>query len=142
MAKLTDRQRKKLMAEYANGLSQSTLAKAYGITQSAVSQILASDPTNKNLLKEKADRTTAEVSQELEDFIRNRSAYTNEMIELTQKRVIDDLRNGKISVKEAVGACKVFAELTIGVPKAEYKEKEQPKAINIIVEDASNGTDD
>lgn len=119
MAKLTDRQRKRLMAEYANGISQNTLAKTYGISQSAVSQILSSDKTNKNLLKQKADQTTAEVSQELEDFIRNRSAYTNEMIELTQKRVIEKLKADKISMKEAIGACKVFAEMTIGVKRNE-----------------------
>ena len=119
MAKLTDRQRKRLMAEYANGISQNTLAKTYGISQSAVSQILSSDKTNKNLLKQKADQTTAEVSQELEDFIRNRSAYTNEMIELTQKRVIEKLKTDKISMKEAIGACKVFAEMTIGVKRNE-----------------------
>lgn len=119
MAKLTDRQRKRLMAEYANGISQNTLAKTYGISQSAVSQILSSDKTNNNLLKQKADQTTAEVSQELEDFIRNRSAYTNEMIELTQKRVIEKLKADKISMKEAIGACKVFAEMTIGVKRNE-----------------------
>lgn len=144
LAKLTPRQRKEVVYEYAKGATQQQIGKKYGVSDVAISKILAKDESLKRLEEIKTE-LSSELDRDFEEFIRSRAGKTSDIIELSQNLIIERLKNGKISVKEAVGACKVFSELIMNTPKQESKDREQPRAIKVIIEDASeadNGTND
>ncbi len=61
MAKLTDRQRKKIIAERAEGLSIRALAKKYNVSASTISRTLENDPKTVQKVTQKKEENTVAV---------------------------------------------------------------------------------
>lgn len=61
MAKLTDKQRKKIIAERAEGLSIRALAKKYRVSASTISRTLESDPKTVQKVTQKKEENTVAV---------------------------------------------------------------------------------
>lgn len=61
MAKLTDKQRKKIIAERAEGLSIRALAKKYNVSASTISRTLESDPKTVQKVTQKKEENTVAI---------------------------------------------------------------------------------
>ncbi len=77
MAKLTDRQRKQIIAEYVNGgISQKKLSTKYGVSQQIISKILKDEKVVKSCNIKKEENT-----QSMLDFIDSRSEQAQSIME-------------------------------------------------------------
>lgn len=67
MAKLTDRQRKKIIAERAEGLSIRALAKKYNVSASTISRTLENDPKTVQKVTQKKEENTVAILAYMDD---------------------------------------------------------------------------
>ena len=61
MAKLSDRQRKKIIAEFVNGSSMTTLAKKYDVSTATIHRVVHSDEKVKEKVEHKKEENTKSV---------------------------------------------------------------------------------
>lgn len=59
--RLTDRQRKKIIADYADGASIRQLAKKYGVSSTTIHRTLKGDPETERLVTQKKEENTADI---------------------------------------------------------------------------------
>lgn len=104
MAKLTDRQRKRIIAEYVDGgISQRELAKKYQVSQKTISVILSDK------------ETTQKVSLKKEENTQTMLAFMDSKREIAQDLIAEILTTSKEQIKEAplrekMGALKILSE--------------------------------
>ena len=60
-ARLTDKQRKKIIADYIQLGSYNAVAKIHGVSRQTVKNVVESDPGNRQKLQDKKDENTADI---------------------------------------------------------------------------------
>lgn len=137
MARLTDRQRKQIIAEYVNGgVSQSQLAKKYTTTRKTISKILESKEVCKSIQLKKEENTLSTL-----EWLDEHNTEAQEIMGLCMDNIKAKLQSGKVSVKECAGAYKILAEIH-GDIKVDKTKAEKVTEVKLVIEDASNGADD
>lgn len=124
MGKLTDRQRKQIIAEYVAGdgkISQQQLAEKFGVTRQAISLILNDEKACENLRNKKKENELSMLA-----FLDDRAAKAQTLIDKILETLPDDFE--KASMRDKAGLLKILAE-TFGGKKEEKEEnaKVQPK---------------
>lgn len=124
MGKLTDKQRKQIIAEYIAGdgkVSQQQLAEKYGVTRQAISLILNDEKACENLRNKKKENELSMLA-----FLDDRAAKAQSLIDKILETLPDDFE--KASMRDKAGLLKILAE-TFGGKKEEKEEnaKVQPK---------------
>lgn len=107
MAKLTDRQRKQIIAEYVEGdgkISQRRLAKKYGVSLSTISKILG----NENV-KQKCTQKKEENMLSMVEYLDSRKQTAQELMEKILKLSSEDI--AKASLRDKMGALKILSEV-------------------------------
>lgn len=123
MGKLTDKQRKQIIAEYIAGdgkVSQQQLAEKYGVTRQAISLILNDENACENLRNKKKENELSMLA-----FLDNRAAKAQSLIDKILETLPDDFE--KASMRDKAGLLKILAE-TFGGKKEEKEDtgKGQP----------------
>lgn len=118
MGKLTDKQRKKIIAEYVAGdgkVSQQQLAKRYGVSRQAISLILNDEKTCENLRNKKKENELSMLA-----FLDDRAEKAQRLIDKILETLPDDFE--KASMRDKAGLLKILAE-TFGGKKEERDDK-------------------
>lgn len=131
MAKLTDRQRKRIVAEYIEGdgrVSQRALAQRYHISQKTVSKILSDADTSQKVLEKKAENTRSML-----EYLDERKGQAQSLIDQILSSAGKDIE--KACLRDKIGALKILSEV-FGGGRQEAKD-DAPVQIIVEAEDAS-----
>ena len=132
MAKITDKQKKRIVAEYVDGKSQSEIASKYGVSRQAISLILKKEETCATLLQEKKQENVISML-----------AYYDSKKDIAQRLTDKALTaiEGKIdksNIKELAGLIKIIKDCFT----TEVKTDNDTLNVIISTEDASIGGED
>ena len=105
MAKLTDRQRKQIIAEYANGdISQRELAERYQVTQKTISKILSTEEVRQKVSDKKEENTRSML-----EFLDEQKSTAQSLMQKLLKASEEDIE--KASLRDKMGALKILSEV-------------------------------
>ena len=128
MAKLTDRQRKRIIAEYVDGdgkVSQRSLAKKYNVSLSTISKILCNEKVKQKCTDKKEENTLAML-----DYFDSRKDKAQSLIDTILET--SDAEIIGANLRDKMGALKILAEV---FAQTRYAEKESERsALDKIVE--------
>lgn len=136
MAKLTDRQRKRIIAEYVNGdgkISQQQLAEKYGVSRQAISKILNTTEGGERLRQQKEQNTLSMI-----EYLNDQKDKAQSLIGKILDTATEDIK--KAPLRDKMGALKILSEVFGG--KADEPVKNgNGVMLNISIEDCSGGKD-
>lgn len=137
MAKLTDRQRKKIIAEYVNAdgkISQQQLAEKYGVSRQAISKILSTTEGCERLQQKKEENTLSML-----EFMEQQKDQAQSLMQKILSCAEVDIE--KASLRDKMGAFKILSEAFGGNSTDENKQKD---TINVVfsVADVGIGAND
>lgn len=116
MAKLTDRQRKQIIAEYVEGgISQRALAKKYNVSQKTISTIL----TNKEVRQKVSDKKNENTLSMLA-FLDSRKEKAQSLMDAILDSARSDIK--KAPLRDKMGAFKILSE-SFGGKNGESKDQ-------------------
>ena len=105
MAKLTDRQRKQIIAEYASGdISQRELAERYHVTQKTISKILSTEEVRQKVSLKKEENTRSML-----EFLDEQKSTAQSLMQKLLKASEKDIE--KASLRDKMGALKILSEV-------------------------------
>ena len=104
MAKLTDRQRKQIIAEYAGGgISQRELAERYQVTQKTISKILNTEEVYQKVSEKKEENTRSMLA-----FLDSRKEKAQSLMDAILDSARSDIK--KAPLRDKMGAFKILSE--------------------------------
>lgn len=137
MAKLSDRQRKQIIAEYVEGdgkVSQRSLAKKYNVCLSTISKILSDEKVEQKCTHKKEENTLSML-----EYLDSRKNAAQALMEKILLLSGEDI--AKANLRDKMGALKILADVfavkSDGVPNGE-----KGAVVNIVIEDTSGERDD
>lgn len=134
MAKLTDRQRKRIIAEYVQGgISQRKLAEKYQVTQKTISTILKDEEVRQKVLDKKEENT-----RDMLAFLDDRKSSA--MVLIDEILVAAAQKIKKAPLRDQMGAIKILSEV-FGKSGGNGSSSEPVTEIIIQAEDASQAED-
>lgn len=134
MAKLTDHQRKRIIAEYVEGgISQRKLAEKYHVTQTAISKILKDEESVQKLSHKKEENT-----KDMLSFLEDRAQSAQDLIDKLLKAAGQQIE--KAPLRDQMGALKILSEV-FGKLSGGKGDNETAAEIIIQPEDASGAED-
>lgn len=128
MGKLSDRQKKQIIAEYINGggaVSQRTLAARYHVTQKTISKILNAPDVQEMVSKEKESN-----SKSMLEFLESQRITVQGIMQAILDGAVDDLN--KASLRDKMGALKILSDVFCG--KNGNDESGESGTVKVIVE--------
>ena len=134
MAKLTDRQRKRIVAEYAlGGISQQQLAEKYGVSRQAIAKLLSTEKSCEKL-QQKKDENTRSMLEYLDEQKGRAQGLIGKLLDASE----EDIK--KASLRDKMGAIKILSEVFAGNRDNELNS-DKKVSIKFVVEDVSGGDD-
>ena len=110
MAKLTDRQRKQIIAEYvAGGSSYRKLAEKYGVSATAIKKILSTDESVQKLTDKKDENVKSML-----DFLESRREQAQSLLDKILNLSDADIKSAPL--RDKMGAFKILSEAFGGKP--------------------------
>lgn len=131
MAKLTDRQRGRIVAEYIEGdgrVSQQELADKYHVSRQAISSILRDQKSCEKLRAKKEENTRSML-----EYLDERKGQAQSLIDQILSSAGKDIE--KACLRDKIGALKILSEV-FGGGRQEAKD-DAPVQIIVEAEDAS-----
>ena len=126
VAKLTDRQRKQIIADYAGGgISQRELAERYQVTQKTISKILSTTEVRQKV-SEKKEENTRSMLEYLDEQKGKAQGLIGKLLEASE----EDIK--KASLRDKMGAIKILSE--VFAPTGAATEKSEKSALAKIVD--------
>lgn len=116
MAKLTDRQRKQIIAEYVEGgISQRALAKKYNVSQKTISTILTDKEVRQKVSDKKNENTLSMLA-----FLDSRKEKAQSLMDAILDAAQSDIK--KAPLRDKMGAFKILSE-SFGGKNGESKDQ-------------------
>lgn len=143
MAKLTEKQKKKIVAEYVAGLSgendkkritHEELGRKYGVSGKTIGNVIKNDPEFAEKFKQIKKDAEENAAVEWEEFFQNLQPQVQSLMLRLMNLTDEDIQNA--SLKERAGFLKILAENFV-VRHGGGSEDEAPTVIEVVVEDAS-----
>lgn len=137
MAKLSDRQRKQIIAEYVEGdgkVSQRSLAKKYNVCLSTISKILSDEKVEQKCTHKKEENTLS-MLEYLDSRKNAAQALMEKILSLSEKDI------EKANLRDKMGALKILADV-FAVKSDSVPNGEKGAVVNIVIEDTSGERDD
>ncbi len=103
--KLTNSQKKKIIALHADGVSQSELSKRFGVTRKTIASVLKKDP---EFTRRVADKNNEEAEAKALSFMERMQKESEDLIGEILQSVRRDFANA--SVRDRMGAVKIMSE--------------------------------
>lgn len=106
MAKLSDRQRKQIIAEYVAGdgrVSQRSLAKKYNVSLSTISKILRDEKVEQKCTHKKEENTRSML-----EFLDEQKSTAQSLMQKLLKASEEDIK--KASLRDKMGALKILCK--------------------------------
>lgn len=115
--KLTDAQKKQIIAEYASGgISQSSLAKRYNVTQKTISKILSDEKVYQKVSEIKEENTLSMMA-----FLESKRGMAQNLISAAMDSIQAKIETA--SVKDNIALIKAFTEAFAGESLGEEGKK-------------------
>ena len=133
MGKLTDRQRKQIIAEYVAGdgkVSQRDLAERYQVSQKTISKILCDKNITQKVLEKKRENELSMLA-----FLNDRSEKAKGLIDKILETLPNDFE--KASMRDKAGLFKILTEVFTPKEKDEFEDKQIN--VTLSIEDVSGG---
>ena len=143
MAKLTEKQKKKIIAEYVAGLSgeddrkrvtHEELGRKYGVSGKTIGNVIKNDPEFAEKFGQIKKEAEEKAAVEWEEFFENLQPQVQSLMLRLMNLTDEDIQNA--SLKERAGFLKILAENFI-VRNGGGSSDEIPSIIEVVVEDAS-----
>lgn len=133
MSKLSDKQRKKIIAEYVAGdgkVSIRALAKKYNVSPSTIAKLLGDEKSIQKCTDKKKDNEFSMLA-----FLDNRKDKAQKLID----QILDTLPKDfeKASMRDKAGLLKILSETF--TPKDGTQEEHEPLSVTLRIEDVSGG---
>lgn len=133
MAKLTDRQRKRIIAEYAiGGISQRQLAEKYHVSQNTIAKLLSSEKSVQKLSDKKEENTRSML-----EFLDEQKSAAQSLMQKLLKASEEDIENA--SLRDKMGALKILSE--VFTTRKDELVGDNNIQITLSIEDMSGGED-
>lgn len=135
MAKLTDRQRKQIIAEYVEGdgkVSQQKLADKYHVSRQAISMILSSEKSCEKLRNKKEENTRSMLAF-LDEQKDKAQSLMRQLLNASEKDI------EKASLRDKMGALKILSE--VFTTRKDELVGDNNIQITLSIEDMSGGDD-
>lgn len=132
--KLTDRQRKQIIAEYVAGdgkVSIRALAKKYGVSPSSISKILSDEKSVQKCTDKKKENERSMLA-----FLDSRTEKAQRLIDKILDTLPADFENA--GMKQKAGLLKILSEV-FGGNKNNDKDEGENITVTLSVEDLSGG---
>lgn len=101
MAKhLTDRQKKKIIADHVNGMSFRKIGRKYGISDTTVRRVVNGDSETKQKVAQKKEQNT----KDMLEFLDSISGKAQQFVEMALASMLDPERMNEASVRELATA--------------------------------------
>lgn len=129
MAKLTDRQRKQIVAEYVEGdgkVTQADLARKFSVSTVTISKILSTPEVKEKLTKAKNDNLLS-----MCEYIKTKADRVQHLIDIALETSDQQMREA--SLRDKMGAVKILIEKFF--PPEDERENDLPSPITIVVKD-------
>ena len=131
MAKLTERQKKNIVSAYAaGGVSQSTLAKKYGVSEETIRRVIKNDPTFLGKCGDIKKEAEQEAAQNLAKAITDRYKYADELLDdilLSVKQKIS-----AAPLRDLMGAAKILQENFLEAGR-DPGDQEDDKTFKVVI---------
>lgn len=129
MAKLTDKQRKQIIAEYVEGdgrVTQADLARKFSVSTVTISKILSTPEVKEKLTKAKNDNLLS-----MCEYIKTKADRVQHLIDIALETSDQQMREA--SLRDKMGAVKILIEKFF--PPEDERENDLPSPITIVVKD-------
>lgn len=129
MAKLTDKQRKQIVAEYVEGdgkVTQADLARKFSVSTVTISKILSTPEVKEKLTKAKNDNLLS-----MCEYIKTKADRVQHLIDIALETSDQQMREA--SLRDKMGAVKILIEKFF--PPEDERENDLPSPITIVVKD-------
>lgn len=129
MSKLTDKQRKQIVAEYVEGdgkVTQADLARKFSVSTVTISKILSTPEVKEKLTKAKNDNLLS-----MCDYIKTKADRVQHLIDIALETSDQQMREA--SLRDKMGAVKILIEKFF--PPEDERENDLPSPITIVVKD-------
>ena len=129
MSKLTDKQRKQIVAEYVEGdgkVTQADLARKFSVSTVTISKILSTPEVKEKLTKAKNDNLLS-----MCDYIKTKADRVQHLIDIALENSDQQMREA--SLRDKMGAVKILIEKFF--PPEDERENDLPSPITIVVKD-------
>lgn len=129
MSKLTDRQRKQIVAEYVEGdgkVTQADLARKFSVSTVTISKILSTPEVKEKLTKAKNDNLLS-----MCEYIKTKADRVQHLIDIALET--SDQQMKEASLRDKMGAVKILIEKFF--PPEDERENDLPSPITIVVKD-------
>lgn len=130
MAKLSDRQRKQIIAEYTTGAtSQRALAERYHVSQKTISKILSSEEVRQKV-SDKKEENTRSMLEFLDEQKGKAQSLMQKLLNASEKDI------EKASLRDKMGALKILSEV-FAPRKSEESKADEGVKFEFVFKDTS-----
>lgn len=131
-ARLTDRQKKRILADRADGMSLSQLSIKYGVSKTTIHRTLKNDPETERKVKEKKEQNTADILA----YMESKRDKVCEIIDVAMEALPDKIRNAKTAsdVTTALGTVIDKWAMISGGPNDEVAEDGLSRSLRELAE--------
>ena len=129
MSKITDKQRKQIVAEYVEGdgkVTQADLARKFSVSTVTISKILSTPEVKEKLTKAKNDNLLS-----MCEYIKTKADRAQHLIDIALET--SDQQMQEASLRDKMGAVKILIEKFF--PPEDERENDLPSPITIVVKD-------
>lgn len=129
MSKITDKQRKQIVAEYVEGdgkVTQADLARKFSVSTVTISKILSTPEVKEKLTKAKNDNLLS-----MCEYIKTKADRAQHLIDIALETSDQQMREA--SLRDKMGAVKILIEKFF--PPEDERENDLPSPITIVVKD-------
>lgn len=141
VAKLTDKQKKIIVAAYASGAATAPeLAKEYGVSAMTVYRVIEADPDFVKKCEEIKNEAENEAAETLREYFANNQKHGRNLVSRLLN-IPDELIDAS-SLRERVGAAHYVKEMFLGKDGADAAAETEPINITLTVQDLSKGAPD
>lgn len=123
MAKLTDKQKKKIIADYLECQNYSETGRKNGISRTTVKNIIAADPTTCELLHQKKEENTLDVLSYLDSKAEGIKRLGDYILDERLNPVINKEQLDGLSISQIVTAYGVLTDKMLKSKEISYKSK-------------------
>lgn len=115
MAKLSDKDKKKIMVDSANGMSERQIAAKYHVSNATIHRVLAGNPETKQIVAQKKEQNTLEMLE----FMDAQRGRAQELLTAIVDAMNDPEKLAKANVRDLATAFGIIADKFIQAsPKA------------------------
>ena len=138
MAKrLTDKQRKRIIAYRVEGLSQRALAKKYKVSTTTIQRVLKSNPDLAQMVAQKKEEETADILAHLE----KKRELVNRVVDRYLEALLDEERIARATPSQLTTALGTLIDKwTQGSRQRDVRDQKDDPLTTALKEETANGT--